>query len=291
MADAQDTTTTERQARYLETAKIDKLIINSPFAEPKQYWRYDSYNMIFERIEGRRPAGYVVATPDSRDFDDPGITIELSLVNTIRERVNAWREAQYPGVTGITKRLLAHWHDPNESDEERQFFFCQLEAIETLIFLLEAPPAMREDISVPSDGGDFSRLCTKLATGTGKTVVMAMLIAWHVLNKVTYPDDTRFSKNIFIVAPGLTVKKRLAVLQASHPQNYYRQFKVVPSDLFETLHQGNIIIENWHSLQWESEEQVKKRRSVDKRGALSDEAYVRTVLGDMASSRDILSDQ
>lgn len=286
MADTQ-----EKQPRYIETGKIDKLIINSPFEEPKQFWYYDTYNVkgsLFERIQGRRPSGYTIATPNSRDFDDPGITIELTLVNTIRERVKQWRKEGYPGVTGITKRLLNHWQDPNESDEGMRFFFCQLEAIETLVFLLEAPLAMREDISVPSDGGDFSRVCSKLATGTGKTVVMAMLIAWHTLNKLTYPDDARFSKNVFVVAPGLTVKNRLAVLQPSNPKNFYRQFRVVPSDLFEGLHQGNIIIENWHSLQWESEEQVKKKRSVDKRGALSDEAYVRAVLGDMASNRDIL---
>jgi type III restriction enzyme len=281
----------ERQPRYIEAGKIDRLIINSPFDEPTQYWHYDPYKVsgeLFERIPGRRPSGYTVATPNSRDFDDPGITISLTLVNTIRERVKQWREDNYPGITGITKRLLKHWHDPDESEEERQFFFCQIEAIETLIFLLEAPEAMRADITIPSDGGDFKRLCSKLATGTGKTVVMAMLIAWHVLNKVTYPDDVRFSKNIFVVAPGLTVKNRLAVLQPTHAQNFYHYFRIVPNDLNEGLLNGKIIIENWHSMQWESEEQVKKKRSVDKRGALSDEAYVRAVLGDMASARDIL---
>jgi type III restriction enzyme len=110
---------------------IDRLIINSPYEEPKKHWRYDRETRTFELVEGRRPAGYVVATPGSKSFDDPGIFVEIPLVNQIRPRVKAWREAGYPGITSITRRLLAHWHDPEEFDR-RRFFFCQLEAVETL---------------------------------------------------------------------------------------------------------------------------------------------------------------
>lgn len=88
---------------------IDRLIINSPYQEPSHYWSYHRETRTFTLEEGRRPAGYITATPGSKSFDDPGIFIELLLVNQIRPRVNTWREAGYPGVTGITKRLLEHW--------------------------------------------------------------------------------------------------------------------------------------------------------------------------------------
>src|SRR5437016_1990832 len=111
---------------------IDTLIINSPYEEPKRYWSYDRETRQFNLKEGRRPAGYVVATEHSKAFDDPGKFIEIPIVNQIRPRVRAWREAGYPGVTGVSKRLLGHWNDPEERFLHR-FFFCQLEAIETLI--------------------------------------------------------------------------------------------------------------------------------------------------------------
>ena len=264
---------------------IDRLIINSPYEEPKQYWRYDRPTRSFDLVQGRRPAGYVVATPGSKSFDDPGIFVEIPLVNQIRPRVKAWREAGYPGVTSITKRLLEHWGDP---EREQRFFFCQLEAVETLIWLTEAPAAERVGIEIPGDGGDFERQCCKMATGTGKTVVMAMVIAWHILNKVANPQDARFSKNVLVIAPGLTVKERLQVLLPAHAQNYYEAFDIVPSSLLDKLRQGRVRVANWHALAWESEEQIQKRKSVDKRGAKSDEAYTREVLGEMANARNIL---
>ena len=201
--------------------------------------------------------------------------------------MQAWREAGYPSVSGITKRLLEHWTNPEEF-EARRFFFCQLEAVETLIWLTEAPPADKVGITIPSDSGAFKRLCAKMATGSGKTIVMAMVIAWHILNKVTYPQDTRFAKNILVIAPGLTVKSRLAVLESSNPENYYEDFRIVPSSLFDKLRQGKVVIRNWHVLNWETDEKIAKKRSVDKRGAKSDEAYAREVLGDIATARNIL---
>lgn len=164
--------------------QIEKLIINSPFEEPALFWQYVRETREFSRESGRRPAGYIIATPQSKGFDDPGIFVPIDLVNTIRPRINDWRERGCPGVTGITKRLLAHWRDPDER-QDRRFFFCQLEAIETLIWLTEAPDAEKTGIHIPSDGGDFVRWCCKMATGSGKTIVMAMAIAWHILNKVT----------------------------------------------------------------------------------------------------------
>jgi type III restriction enzyme len=266
---------------------IDQLIINKPYEEPQRHWRYDRESRTFSREPGRRPAGYVVATPGSKSFDDPGIFVELPLVNRIRPRVKAWREAGYAGVTGTTLRLLQHWRDP-ETWEERRFFFCQLEAVETLIWLTEAPAGERQGIEVPGDSGPFMRLCAKMATGSGKTLVMAMVIAWHILNRVANPQDSRFSKYVFVLAPGLTVKKRLAVLEPPDPGNYYDAFNMVPSALRERLRQGRVLVRNWHILNWESDEHLARRRGVDKRGAKSDAAYVREVLGDMAAASNLL---
>lgn len=267
--------------------KIDKLIINSPYEVPSHYWYYDRENRSFEKREGRRPAGYVVATEGSRTFDDPGTFIEIDLVNKIRPRVDKWRENDYPGVTGITKRLLQHWRDPQER-VDRRFFFCQLEAIETLIWLTEAPEAEKIGIEIPTDGGAFSRWCSKMATGSGKTIVMSQLIAWQILNKVANNKDSRFSKNVLVVAPGLTVKSRLSVLNTSDEENYYEEFNIVPSGLMENLRQGKIKVINWHALAWDTEERLAKKKTVDKRGAKSDEAYVREVLGDMASVSNLI---
>ena len=271
----------------MPSATIDRLIVNPPYEEPAWHWRYDRTTRLFNLQAGRRPAGYVVASGDAAAFDDPGVFREIPLVNRIRERVKAWRANGYPGVTGITKRLLEHWTDPEEF-ESRRFFFCQLEAVETLIWLAEAPPSERVGIDIPSDGGALKRLCAKMATGSGKTVVMAMVIAWHVLNKVANPRDARFAKNIFVVAPGLTVRSRLAVLKPSDPENYYEQFRVVPPGLRDKLRRGKVVIRNWHALNWETDESIAKKRSVDKRGAKSDEAYVRDVLGEMANARNLL---
>jgi len=266
---------------------IDQLIINSPFEEPTQYWDYNFKTRRFVKKDGRRPAGYLVASEHSKSFDDAGHFIPIPLVNTIRPRVKAWRESGYPGATGITRRLLEHWHNPEER-ENRRFFFCQLEAIETLIWLVEAPDAQKVGIDIPNDGSAFPRICCKMATGSGKTIVMTMLIAWNILNRVTYPQDTRFSKNVFVVAPGLTIRSRLQVLIPSSDGNYYDEFNIIPPGDNDKLRQGKVVVRNRHALEWDSEEQIQKRRSVDKRGALSDEAYVRSVLGELKNTNNIL---
>jgi type III restriction enzyme len=270
---------------------IERLILNSPYEEPSRYWSYRREAREFILKEGRRPAGYVRASESSKSFDDPGEFIELPLVNQIRPRVKAWREADYPGASGITKRLLKHWWDPEQRESDRRLFFCQLEAIETLIWLTESPASERVGVEIPSDGGEFTRLCSKMATGSGKTIVMAMLIAWQVLNKAANPSDARFSKHILVLAPGLTVKSRLEVLLPENPTNFYSDFRIIPPGLEDKVRQGQtcrVLVRNWHKLDWETEEQIRKKRSVDKRGPKSDEAYVREVLGEMASAQNIV---
>lgn len=266
---------------------IDRLIVNSPYDEPVRYWSYDHKTRLFNLIDGRRPAGYVIASSDSQTYDDPGVFIDIPLVNRIRSRVKEWRNNGYPGVSSITRRLLEYWTDPEEF-ETRRFFFCQIEAAETFIWLTEAPKVDSVGLDIPRDGGTYSRLCAKMATGTGKTVVMAMVIAWHILNKIAYPQDTRFSKYVFVIAPGLTVKRRLSVLDPMATENFFETFRIVPSAMLEQLRQGKVVIRNWHALNWETNEKILNKRSVDKRGAKGDEAYVRDVLGDIFRARNIL---
>jgi type III restriction enzyme len=258
-----------------ESTGITHLIINSPFEEPSSHWRYNRETRTFSHQAGRRPAGYVTATPGAKSFDDPGIFRELPLVNQIRPRIKAWAEGGYHGTSGITQKLLEHWKDAEQRDG-RRFFFCQIEAIETLIWLVEAPSADKVGIEVPGDGGEFVRLCTKMATGSGKTIVMAMLIAWHILNKATYPQDRRFTKYVFVVAPGLTVRSRLEVLKPDAPGNYYELFNIIPPGLHEKLRQGRVVVRNWHTLMPLDPDTGPK---VVKKGPESDEAFTRRVLG------------
>ena len=266
-------------------AAIDQLIINSPYEEPTSHWSYHRETRTFTRVWTRRAAGYVRASEHSKAFDDPGVFVPLPLVNQIRERISPWRVVGYPGVTGITKRLLEHWHDPDQRDTAHRLFFCSLEAIETLVWLTEASPADRLGIEIPGDGGAFTRLCCKMATGSGKTILMGMIIAWQVLNKVTYPQDKRFSKSVFVVAPGLTVKSRLQVLLPAGSGNYYDEFNLVPAGLHDKLRQGKVLIRNWHGLMPLDPDAGPK---VMKKGAESDEAFTRRVLGELAEARNLL---
>lgn len=265
---------------------IDHLIINSPYEEPRQHWEYNHNRMAFELADGRRPSGYTIASTTKKLVNDPGVFVQIPLVNQIRVRVKGWRENGCAGVSGITKQLLEHWRD--KEARTNRFFFCQLEAIETLIWFAEAPDAEKVGIEIPSDGGELFRICSKMATGTGKTIVMAMLIAWQSLNKINYPTKKGFAKDFLIVAPNLTVRSRLSVLLPAGEGNYYDAFEIVPISLREQLRQAKVVVRNWHALAWDTEEKLKKKRSVDKRGAKSDEAYAREVLGELAGSKNFV---
>lgn len=254
------------------------LIINTPYVCPVQHWVDAPGGKLVIKAE-RRPASYEVF--DARN--NTKRTEVLGLVNTIRARVDAWREAGWPGVTIVTRKLLEHWHDR----EARQlpFYFCQLEAIETLIWWVEGAEAFKQGIAIPGDGGTWERLCNKMATGAGKTTVMAMIITWQVLNALTYPKRNKaFSRAVFIVAPGLTVRERLQVLLPSEG-SYYDEFNLCPSEaLRQKLNQAEVLIENWHTLM-----PLKMvDRSVVKKGRESDEAYTRRVMGKLAAHKDII---
>ena len=257
----------------------NSLIINSPFVAPAQHWQQAGDGTL-TLVDGRRQASYEIF--DVRN--NTRRTEPLPLVNQIRERVDQWRADGYPGVTQVTRSLLDHW---NDADAPRQyaFYFCQIEAIETLIWWVEASADYKQGIYVPGDGGAWERLCNKMATGSGKTTVMAMIITWQVLNALTYPNRRKdFSKAIFIVAPGLTVKDRLRVLYPGEVDNYYDQFSLVPSEsMRQKLNQMELLIENWHILM----PLKQPERSVVKKGKESDEAFTRRVLGKLAAYKDI----
>lgn len=254
------------------------LIINRADRVPDQHWQ--ELDGQLKIVDGRRPAAYEIF--DTRN--NTRRTEELELVNRIRERVDVWRAADYPGITSVTRRLLEHWHDAET--RPYPFYFCQLEAIETLIWWIEAAPDYKQGIYVPGDGGPWERICNKMATGTGKTVVMAMIITWQVLNSLTYPRRNRdFSRAIFVVAPGLTVKERLQVLYPGDINNVYDEFSLCPSEAMrQRLNQAEVLVENWHSLM-PMKEPV---RSVVKKGAESDEAFSRRVLGNLAGHKDLV---
>lgn len=255
------------------------LIINSPYDVPDRYWE-QARDGTLALVPERRPAGYEI-------FDVRNNTRRvqpLTLVNEIRTRVDSWRESAYPGITSVTRRLLEHWND--RTAREHPFYFCQLEAVETLIWWVEAPAEYKQGVAVPGDGGPWERICNKMATGSGKTTIMAMVIAWQVLNALIYTKRNKdFSRAIFIVAPGLTVKDRLRVLYPGESDNYYDEFEICPSDaLRQKLNQAELLIENWHTLMPLREPD----RSVVKKGPESDEAFTRRVLGKLAGYKDIV---
>ena len=270
------------------SAKIEQLIINSPYNEPLYYWQYNKEEKKFYKVSGRRRAGYLVASQNARGFDDDaGKFIDIPLVNQIRPKIKEWRESNYPGITNITRKLLNHWHDKDA--RKFPFFFCQLDAIETLIWLKESNEGRR--LIIQDDGSKFRRLCTKLCTGGGKTIVMAMLIAWQVCNKARDLRNMNYSRNILIAAPNLTVKKRLQVLRPGGYDNYYEKFDILPVEIRELINQARVIIHNWQALAWEDSETIAKRKDVDKRGPLTDSAYARKILGRSGDNWLVINDE
>jgi len=260
---------------------VDNPILNSPFEEPTRYWAYEEGQPVL--VEGRRPAGYYLKArtrgPQMAMLEEEFVPLEL--VNTNSKRVKAWREKGYPGVTSITRQLLNHWNNP---ERERKLFFCQREAAETLIWLIEASPAEKQGIIIPKDNG-LTRYACKMATGSGKTVVMGMVIAWQVLNKLANPQDRRFSDAVLLVCPNLTIRERLRVLLPWKPGNYYDRFDLVPRGLLERLQQGKFEVTNWHLFQPQDDSRSK---TVVQRGAESDTAFCCRVLKELGSKPNIL---
>jgi type III restriction enzyme len=307
---------------------VNKPILCSPYEEPTEHWVYNTETGEATRFPGRRPASYWFKT---RRTGDATLMLkgfaeeerdDLPLVNRLRADVKRWRELEYEGATPVTKQLLRYWA---RADRPRRLFFCQREAVETIIYLNEIlgsgrKPRWKPELSVE----DFQALCTgqkpsfspetklglypslvdipkepglpplrrygcKMATGSGKTVVMAMLIAWAFCNRGRVPGDARFPNAALVVCPNLTIKERLQVLRPEHPDNYYETFDLVPAPLRPELAKGKVLVTNWHLFQPESEHiEGGKSYAVVNKGPESPEAFARRVLGDLVDRAPLM---
>jgi type III restriction enzyme len=255
---------------------FDHPILNSPYAYPSRHWELDATGQPTQQIiEIRRSAEFITPIPKPRKrkgaaeqaalvFDEgKGLSSgaqqydHTAVINGVRQEVDRWRLIPNPDdwrVTPTTARLLQHWRHHDFSGVRP--FFCQIEAVETAIWLTEVAPQVGKAGSrfiehltkANADANpELQRLALKLATGAGKTTVMAMLIAWQTLNAVRHPNSRRFSRGFLITAPGLTIKDRLRVLQPNDPDSYYQSRELVPGDLLEDLKKAKIVITNYHA--------------------------------------------
>jgi len=248
--------------RMSKPVVIENPILNSPFEEPSRHFKFTEDGITNDVIEERRTSAYFIPVPRSKKKSQQGTLFdsewtqdrieENKFINQIRGKVSLWRKKGHPGITRTTAKLLEYWTRP---DRERKLFFCQIEALETAIFLTEAASkescgwietALQEE-NAKSNPLLF-RIALKMATGSGKTVVMGMLISWQALNKFNNPQDARFSDAFLIVTPGITIRDRLRVLIPNDSDNYYRKLDILPPDLLQQLEQAKILITNFHQL-------------------------------------------
>ncbi len=229
-------------------------ILNSPWDAPTHHWRLDpqSNQATDQLVEGRRAAsGRTMMPRSSKTPVAP--TLEdvagepFGAINRLRALVGGWRERGYPGATERTRQLLGYW---NSREPALRPFFCQREAVETAIWLVEAGRAddehawrgvvgQLEGVNQKWNDG-IERLAFKMATGSGKTVVMAMLMIWHALNR-TMPRD------FLLIAPNLTVKDRLAELRSDHRE--YLLPQLTPIQFQPDLNRLRVTILNFQAFQ------------------------------------------
>lgn len=274
----------------MSNAFFEHPILNSPYAYPARHWELDEQGQPTQRIvDSRRRAEFITPIPKPRKrrstgqqasliFDEgAGLSSEAqqydhtATINAVRAEVDKWRalpEAQWR-VTPETARLLRHWRQ-HEFAGMRPFF-CQIEAVETAIWLTEvAPNAGRNGerfiehlANANAEANpELLRLALKLATGAGKTTVMAMLIAWQTINAVRYPNSRRFTRGFLIVAPGITIRDRLRVLLPNDPDSYYASRELTPADLLPELGRARIVITNYHAFK------LRERMPLSKGGRL-----------------------
>jgi type III restriction enzyme len=245
----------------LAQATIENPVINSPFVEPTRHFVLRDGRPTGEIDERRRPSEFFVPVAPPRRSSGAQLTLDQygpptkqqpnEIVNEIRQSVARWRQQEYPHTTSVTRELLAYWRD---EDRQRGLFFCQIEAAETAIYLTEAAERMGDTNALnqirlqnAALNGGLPRLAFKMATGSGKTVLMAMFIAWQALNKQANQQDRRFSDKFLVVTPGITIKDRLRVLLPNDPQNYYQQLDLLTPEQIERLQSATIAITNFHA--------------------------------------------
>jgi type III restriction enzyme len=236
--------------------EVPEPILGGPYEEPAEHWRILEGELP-RREPGRRPAMYYYRPPgpvSEGEGNGLGTLIEMKLVNRIRQRLKEWQAAGRPGVTRTTLELIEYWM---REGRQQRLFFAQREAAETIIFLSEARADFRQGIEIPLDEPSeerqaaghtaFRRLACKMATGSGKTTVMAMLAAWSILNKVNNRADGRFSDVVLVVCPNVTIRSRLGELDPREGDaSLYRTRDLVPAHLMADLTQGRVLITNWH---------------------------------------------
>ena len=283
---------------------IENPVLNSPYRAPQRHFRFSDEGITNDVIEARRKSAYFIPIAQPRNksrrqmvFDTEWTRDRLEenrLVNRIRERVAIWRQGGYAGATSTTRRLLAYWTNP---DRERKLFFCQIEAVETAIYITEAARKygdswIENELRKANDTSNpgLPRIAFKMATGAGKTVVMAMLIAYQVLNKMADPRNARFSNTFLIVTPGITIRDRLRVLLPNDPENYYRQRDILPPHLLEQLGQARIVITNFHAFKRREKIPRKITKTVLANGAFTETPgeMVRRVCRELGSKRNII---
>jgi len=243
-------------------ALIDNPILNSPYDEPERHWRFGEGGITGDIVEDRRISSYFMPIAKSKkkgaqtQFETEWTADRIEpnhFINRVRGQVAQWRRGGWPGVTPTTRRLLDYWTHP---DRERRLFFCQLEAVETAIYITEVVNKQTHQdawiVNTLRDRADDAnpglfRVAHKMATGSGKTVVMAMLIAWQALNKAANRQDARFTDAFLVVSPGITIRDRLRVLLPEDPDDYYRERDLVPSEDRAQLAHAKIVITNFHA--------------------------------------------
>jgi len=239
---------------------IENPVLNSPFVEPGRHFKFSEEGITNDIIDKRRISSYFIpiAKPKKKgkqlsldtEWTEDRIE-ENKFINQIRDRVSLWRKKDYYGITKTTRFILDYWNNP---EREKKLFFCQIEALETIIYITEVANKHGDswiENAIRQANQDANpllyRIAFKMATGSGKTVVMAMIIAWHALNKFANPQDAKFSDSFLIVTPGITIRDRLRVLLPNDPGNYYVQRDILPQDLLTELHKLKIIVTNFHA--------------------------------------------
>ena len=256
-------------------AFFEQPILNSPYERPTRHWELDEQGQPTQQIvPSRRRADFVTPIPKPRRrksastqqvllVGEDGVSTQAqqydptSIINEVRTLVEDWRSLPNPNqwqVTPETARLLQHWRHHKFSNLRP--FFCQVEAAETIVWLTEVAPhagkrakgILDHLANANNDANpELMRAALKLATGAGKTTVMAMLIAWQTVNAVRRPQSKQFTRGFLVVTPGITIKDRLRVLQPNDPDNYYVQSELVPADMLEDLTRAKIVITNYHA--------------------------------------------
>ena len=302
---------------------FDRPILNSPYEYPARHWELDQSGQPTNRIlDHRRRVSFITPIPKPKkvkggqqklDLDEAASQVatddqqyELAqTINSVRNAVDRWRALTDLGewrVTPETARLLHHWRHHRFNDIRP--FFCQVEAVETAIWLTEVAPKLAAgrrflehlDATNREANPALSRLALKLATGAGKTTVMAMLIAWQTINAVRRPSSKRFTRGFLVVTPGITIKDRLRVLQPNDPDSCYQSGELVPGDMMGDLERAKIVITNFHAFKRRETMEVSKGgrallqgRGPDLKSTESEGQMLQRVMPELMGMKNVLA--